>query len=46
MLVLVFAAYFFRTPEAWPYLPFVLALHELPLAYDSRRWKAAWPASC
>ena len=36
MLVLVFAAYFFRTPEAWPYLGFTLALHELPLAYDSR----------
>jgi diguanylate cyclase (GGDEF)-like protein len=36
MLVLVFAAYFFRAPEAWPYLPFVLALHELPLAYDSK----------
>jgi diguanylate cyclase (GGDEF)-like protein len=36
MLVLVFAAYFFRTPEAWPYLGFVLALHELPLAYDTR----------
>jgi diguanylate cyclase (GGDEF)-like protein len=36
MLVLVFAAYFFRTPEAWPYLPFTLALNELPLAYDPR----------
>jgi diguanylate cyclase (GGDEF)-like protein len=34
MLVLVFAAYFFRTREAWPYLGLVLALHELPLAYD------------
>ena len=34
MLVLVFAAYFFRTPEAWPYLAFTLALNELPLAYD------------
>ena len=22
--------------EAWPYLAFVLALHELPLAYDER----------
>ena len=36
MLVLVFVAYFFRTCEAWPYLGFVLALNELPLAYDSR----------
>jgi diguanylate cyclase (GGDEF)-like protein len=34
MLVLVFAAYFFPPREAWPYLAFVLALHELPLAYD------------
>ena len=34
MLVLVFAAYFFRAREAWPYLALVLALHELPLAYD------------
>jgi diguanylate cyclase (GGDEF)-like protein len=34
MLILVFAAYFFRPPEAWPYLGLVLALHELPLAYD------------
>src|SRR4051812_10793379 len=34
MLVLVFAAYFFPAREAWPYLPLVLALHELPLAYD------------
>jgi diguanylate cyclase (GGDEF)-like protein len=35
MLVLVFAAYFFPAREAWPYLPLVLALHELPLAYDA-----------
>ena len=34
MLVLVYAAYFFPPREAWPYLAFVLALHELPLAYD------------
>lgn len=34
MLVLVYAAYFFGPREAWPYLAFVLALHELPLAYD------------
>ena len=34
MLVLVFAAYFYPPREAWAYLPFVLALHELPLAYD------------
>jgi diguanylate cyclase (GGDEF)-like protein len=34
MLVLVYAAYFFPAREAWPYLPLVLALHELPLAYD------------
>jgi diguanylate cyclase (GGDEF)-like protein len=34
MLVLVYAAYFFPASEAWPYLPLVLALHELPLAYD------------
>jgi diguanylate cyclase (GGDEF)-like protein len=32
--VLVFAAYFFPAREAWPYLALVLALHELPLAYD------------
>jgi diguanylate cyclase (GGDEF)-like protein len=36
MLVLVFASYYFPSREAWPYLPFVLALHELPLAYDSK----------
>jgi diguanylate cyclase (GGDEF)-like protein len=34
MLVLVFAAYFFPGREAWPHLILVLALHELPLAYD------------
>ena len=34
MLVLVFAAYFFPPREAWPYLAFVLALHEFPLPYD------------
>jgi diguanylate cyclase (GGDEF)-like protein len=34
MLVLVFAAYFFPAREAWPYLALVLALHELPMAYD------------
>ena len=37
MLVLVFAAYFFPAREAWPYLALVLALHELPLAYDDDR---------
>jgi diguanylate cyclase (GGDEF)-like protein len=35
MLVLVFACYFFPAREAWPYLLLVLALQELPLAYDS-----------
>jgi len=34
MLVLVFASYYFPAREAWPYLPLILALHELPLAYD------------
>lgn len=34
MLVLVYAAYFFPAREAWPYLVFVLVLHELPLVYD------------
>ena len=34
MLVLVFASYYFPSREAWPYLPLILALHELPLAYD------------
>lgn len=34
MLVLVYAAYFFPGREAWPHLVLVLALHELPLAYD------------
>jgi diguanylate cyclase (GGDEF)-like protein len=34
MLVLVFASYYFPSREAWPYLPVILALHELPLAYD------------
>jgi diguanylate cyclase (GGDEF)-like protein len=35
MLVLVFAAYFFPPREAWPYLGLVVAVHALPLAYDS-----------
>jgi diguanylate cyclase (GGDEF)-like protein len=34
MLVLVFAAYFFPSREAWPYLGVVLVLHALPFAYD------------
>ena len=34
MLVLVFASYYFPAREAWPYLPLILALNELPLAYD------------
>jgi diguanylate cyclase (GGDEF)-like protein len=34
MLVVVFAAYFFPSREAWPYLGVVLALHALPFAYD------------
>jgi diguanylate cyclase (GGDEF)-like protein len=34
LLVLVFATYFFPGREAWPHLVLVLALHELPLAYD------------
>jgi len=34
MLVLVFASYYFPPREAWPYLPLILGLHELPLAYD------------
>src|SRR4051812_34448591 len=34
MLVLVFAAYFFPAREAWPYLALVIALQELPMAYD------------
>jgi diguanylate cyclase (GGDEF)-like protein len=34
MLVLVFAAYFFPSREAWPYLALVIALQELPMAYD------------
>src|SRR4051794_8564869 len=35
MLVLVFAAYFFPAREAWPYLALVVALQELPMAYDT-----------
>src|SRR3954470_14348564 len=34
MLVLVFAAYYFPSREAWPYLALVIALQELPMAYD------------
>src|SRR3954453_5011071 len=34
MLVLVFATSFFSAREAWPYLPLVLVLQELPMAYD------------
>src|SRR3954462_3516881 len=34
MLVVVFASYYFPSREAWPYLPLILGLHELPLAYD------------
>ena len=46
MLVLVYAAYFFPPREAWPYLALVLALHELPLAYDPTRSAAGCSASC
>jgi diguanylate cyclase (GGDEF)-like protein len=34
MLLVVFAAYFFPSREAWPYLALAIALHALPLAYD------------
>ena len=34
MLVLVYAAYYFPSREAWPYLVLVLVVQELPLAYD------------
>jgi diguanylate cyclase (GGDEF)-like protein len=34
MLVLVFASYYFPSREAWPYLVLVVALQELPMAYD------------
>ncbi|WP_028061928.1 GGDEF domain-containing protein [Solirubrobacter soli] len=34
MLVLVYASYYFPSREAWPYLVLVLALQELPMAYD------------
>ena len=46
MLVLVFASYYFPAREAWPYLPLILALHELPLATTRRRWSPACSASC
>jgi diguanylate cyclase (GGDEF)-like protein len=34
MLTLAFAAYYFPSREAWPYLALAIALQELPLAYD------------
>jgi diguanylate cyclase (GGDEF)-like protein len=40
MLVLVFASYYFPGREAWPYLVLILALHELPLAYDPNALEA------
>src|SRR3954464_594269 len=40
MLVLVFAAYFFPAREAWPYLALVVALQELPMAYDTEAVRA------
>jgi diguanylate cyclase (GGDEF)-like protein len=36
ILALVYAAYFFPAREAWPYLPFVIALHALPFVYEFR----------
>src|ERR1044072_9431040 len=34
MLVLVFVSYYFPAREAWAYLPLLLVVQELPLAYD------------
>jgi diguanylate cyclase (GGDEF)-like protein len=36
LFIVVYVAYFYRPKEAWPYLVGCVAVHALPLAYDSR----------